>query len=163
MNKNNAIKQWAMLGMALGATAKDFQDITITPVEHVELTPVDLKPVKTAEEALRLHNLHRNWATVARLMGMKKQEVLALVHKVDSAPVKPCPNEELTAAKATRITLNSKKYLTMKEIIAEVRGHNLQRPAYTGAIKQEVHRLVRNGLAKVHKEMGQLTGYKLVG
>ena len=161
------IKQYIKLGQVLGVKSEDIagQFPTMAPQVTVKApepaTIIKVEP--TGEEALRLHNLHRNWATVARLMGMKKQEVLALVHKVDSAPVKPKANEELSAAKATRITLNSKKYRTMKEIIAEVRGHNLQRPAYTGAIKQEGHRLVRNGLARVHKEMGQLTGYKLVG
>lgn len=157
MNKNNAIKQWAMLGMALGATAKDFQDITITPVEHVELTPVDLKPVKTSEEAQRLYGQHHNWATVARLMNLKKAEVIALVHSADTKA------EGLTIKEATRIALNSKAYRTMKELVSVVREQNLKRPAYENVVRRAVWQMIKGGQAKTRKEIGQLTGYKLVG
>lgn len=157
MNKNNAIKQWALLGMALGATAKDFQDITITPVEHVELTPVDLKPVKTSEEAQRLYGQHHNWATVARLMNLKKAEVIALVHSADTKA------EGLTIKEATRIALNSKAYRTMKELVSVVREQNLKRPAYENVVRRAVWQMIKGGQAKTRKEIGQLTGYKLVG
>jgi hypothetical protein len=171
MNKNNAIKQWAMLGMALGATAKDFQDITITPVEHVELTPVEpMRSVKTAEEALRLHGLHRNWAKVAKIMGMRKANVIAMVHetnkpaetiKVKKTEVKS--NEGLTVKAATAIALSGKNFRTMKEVVEAVREQNLRRPAYTRTVAVHFNTMIREGQAKTRKEIGQLTGYKLVG
>lgn len=155
MNKNNAIKQWAMLGVALGATAKDFEAVTVTPVEHVELKPV--KSEATAEEALRLHGQHHNWATVARLMNLKKAEVIALVHSADTKA------EGLTIKEATRIALNSKAYRTMKELVSVVREQNLKRPAYEGVVRRAVWQMIKAGQAKTRKEIGQLTGYKLVG
>ena len=89
------IKQYIKLGQVLGVKSEDIAGQFPTMAEPKQQTvkapePATIIKVEpTGEEALRLHNLHRNWATVARLMGMKKQEVLALVHKVDSAPAKP--------------------------------------------------------------------------
>ena len=181
MNKNNAIKQWALLGVALGATAKDFEAITVTPVEHGELKPVNTnmqepQPVivpkypYTAEEALRLHATTRNWATVARLMGKRKADVLRLVHetnkpaeaiKIKKTEVKS--NEGLTVKAATRIALNGKTFRTMKEVVEAVREQNLLRPAYTKTVAVHVNTLIREGQVKVRKQIGELTGYKLDG
>ena len=152
MNKNNAIKQWVQLGLYLGATAKDFEAVTVTPVETI-----NSPPVKTAEEAQRLYGQHHNWATVARLMDMKKAEVIALVHSADTRA------EGLTVKEATKIALNGKAYRTMKELVAVVREQNLKRPAYTRTVDVHVHQMIKAGQVKVRKEVGQLTGYKLVG
>jgi len=166
MNKN-AIKLWAALGAALGATAEDFQNVTPQPKPS---KPVNTnKSPFTAEEALRLHKLHNNWATVARLMGRRKADVLSLVHKTDpvsqSKARQPAstPAEGLTIKEATRIALSGKNYKTMREIVSAVREQDICRPAYTRTVDVHVHQLIRDGQVKVRKEIGQLTGYKLVG
>jgi hypothetical protein len=160
---NDIIKQYIELGRVIGVKNDDLigqfpnRQQTVKVKAPEPLPVIFAKPEATAEEALRLHGLHRNWATVARLMGMKKQEVLALVHAATQ------PSEGLTIAQATRNALNSKRYLTMKEIVSAVQDQNLRRPAYSGVVRRAVWQMTALGQAKVKKEIGQLTGYKLVG
>lgn len=166
MNKN-AIKLWAALGAALGATAEDFQTVTSQPKPSKPVT--NSKASFTAEEALRLHKIHNNWATVARLMGRRKADVIGLVHKTDPIPQSKArqpasaPAEGLTIKEATRIALSGKSYKTLREIVSEVRQQDICRPAYKGTVDVHVHQMIRDGEVKVRKEIGKLTGYKLVG
>lgn len=174
MNKNNAIKQWALLGLAIGATAQDFQ--AVLPVTPPKASPkpankpvIDTRPPFTAEVAIKLHKEHRNWATVAKLMGKRKSDVIALVHSTDpvsqSKARQPAttPSDGLTIKEATRIALNSKNYRTMRELVAVVREQNICRPAYKDTVDVHVHQMIKAGQVKVHKQIGKLTGYKLVG
>lgn len=172
---NNAIKQWALLGLAMGATVKDFQEtLPVTPAKPLPVPPKPAKPVIdkhpfTAAEALKLHKEHRNWATVAKLMGKRKSDVIALVHDTDpvsqSKARQPAttPSDGLTIKEATRIALNSKNYRTMRELVAVVREQNICRPAYKDTVDVHVHQMIKAGQVKVHKQIGKLTGYKLVG
>lgn len=176
MNKNNAIKQWVLLGLAMGATVQDFQEtLPVTPPKPLPVPPkpatpvIDTRPPFTAEMALKLHNGYRNWATVARIMGRRKADVLALVHSTDpvsqskSRQPAATPSEGLTIKEATKIALRSKNYLTMRELVAAVRAQNICRPAYSRTVDVHVHQMIRAGQVKVRKQIGELTGYKLVG
>lgn len=177
MNKNNAIKQWALLGLALGVVLPPgFQEgLLVTPAKPLPVPPkpakpvIDTRPPFTAETALKLHKAHRNWATVAKLMGKRKVDVIALVHDTDpvsqSKARQPAttPSDGLTIKEATRIALNSKNYRTMRELVAVVREQNICRPAYKDTVDVHVHQMIKAGQVKVHKQIGKLTGYKLVG
>lgn len=173
MNKNNAIKQWALLGLALGVVLPPgFEEVTSDdngrPAPKPAKSVTDKRPF-TAAEALKLHKEHRNWATVAKLMGKRKSDVIALVHDTDpvsqSKARQPAttPSDGLTIKEATRIALNSKNYRTMRELVAVVREQNICRPAYKDTVDVHVHQMIKAGQVKVHKQIGKLTGYKLVG
>ncbi len=172
---NQIIKQYIELGRVLNVKYEDiagaFQNRQQTvKVKAPEPQPVIAKPyAPTAEDALRLHEEHGNWATVAKLMGKRKADVIALVHSADPTPQgkarqpASAPAEGLTIKEATRKALSSKRYLTMREIVSAVRAQNICRPAYSSTVDMHVHTLARAGQVKVHKEIGKLTGYKLVG
>ena len=172
------IKQYIKLGQVLGVKSEDIagqfptmaepKQQTVT-VKAPEPQPVIVKPAATAEEALRLHGLHRNWSTVARLMGKRKADVIAMVHAARPAPSpkvkEPVVKEPkgITVMEATKRALSSKKYLTFKEVFDAVRAQDLIRPAYSKTVRVHVNTMIRTGLAKKRREDSQLTGYKLVG
>lgn len=173
---DKAIKQWALLGLALGVVLPPgFQEaLLVTPAKPLPVPPKPAKSVTdkhpfTAEVALKLHKEHRNWATVAKLMGKRKVDVIALVHSIDpvsqSKARQPAstPSDGLTIKEATKIALTSKNYLTMRELVEAVRAQNICRPAYSRTVDVHVHQMIRAGQVKVRKQIGELTGYKLVG
>jgi len=171
---NQIIKQYIELGRVIGVKGEDIAGAFPTKQQTVKVRAPEpqpvivVKPEATAEEALRLHGLHRNWSTVAKLMGKRKADVIAMVHAANSAPA---PKVKAPAVKATAITvmaatkraLSSKRYLTMKEVVAAVRAQDTVVPVFSSTVGVYVNSLVRAGQAKRRHEAAQLTGYKLVG
>jgi hypothetical protein len=167
---NKIIKQYIELGRVIGVKNEDLvgqfapKQQTIK-VKAPEPQPVIAKPyAPTAEDALRLHEKHGNWSTVAKLMGKRKADVLALVHKANQAPALKVkePEAKITVMEATKRALNSKRYSTMKEVVAAVKAQDTIIPVFTSTVRVYVNDLVRTGEAKKRQEMSQPTGYKLV-
>lgn len=171
----NITKQWITLGLAMGVSNEDLIGVFPNRGAVKQVTPMAPQPVIvvkhpfTAEEALRLHGLHRNWSTVARLTGKRKADVIAMVHAARPAPSpkvkEPVVKEPkgITVMEATKRALSSKKYLTMKEVVAAVRAQDTVVPVFSSTVGVYVNSLVRAGQAKRRHEAAQLTGYKLVG
>ena len=177
------IKQYIKLGQVLGVKSEDIagqfptmaepkqQTVTVKAPEPQQVIAPAVRDEAwiNADEALRLHGLHRNWSTVARLMGKRKGVVIAMVHAARPAPSpkvkEPVVKEPkgITVMEATKRALSSKKYLTFKEVFDAVRAQDLIRPAYSKTVRVHVNTMIRTGLAKKRREDSQLTGYKLVG
>ncbi len=166
---NQIIKQYIELGRVLNVKYEDIagqfpnrqQTVVVNVPEHAEL----VKHPFTAEEALALHKAHRNWATVARLMGKRKADVMAMVKAQNTKVIepktpKPAP---ISVMEATKKALSSKRYLTMKEVVTAVKAQNTAIPVFSNTVEVYVNTLVRHGQAKRRHEVSKLTGYKLAG